>query len=52
MDFKVVQQSQNGDTAWVQFTINYLERPETLKLVKEEGQWKVTEKELREKSPF
>ncbi|PHQ61537.1 MAG: hypothetical protein COC10_11950 [Sphingobium sp.] len=52
MDFKVVQQTQEGDTAWVQCTINYLDRPETFKLVKEDGQWKVTEKELREKSPF
>ncbi|WP_442844988.1 hypothetical protein [Leeuwenhoekiella sp. H156] len=52
MDFKVVQQTQEGDTAWVQCTINYLDRPETFKLVKEDGQWKVTEKELQEKSLF
>ena len=52
MDFKVVQQTQNGDTAWVQCTINYLDRPETFKLIREDGQWKVTEKGLREKSPF
>jgi len=52
MDFKVLQQIQEGDTAWVKFTINYLDRPETFKLVKEDGQLKVTEKGLREKSPF
>ncbi len=52
MDFKVIQQTQEGDTAWVKCTINYLDKPETFKLVKEDGQWKVTEKELREKSPF
>ncbi|MAW94332.1 MULTISPECIES: DUF4878 domain-containing protein [unclassified Leeuwenhoekiella] len=52
MDFKVLQQTQEGDTAWVKCTINYLEKPETFKLVKEDGQWKVTEKGLREKSPF
>ena len=52
MDFKVVHQTQNGDTAWLQCTINYLDRPETFKLVKVDGQWKVTEKALQEKSPF
>ncbi|MFD2825776.1 DUF4878 domain-containing protein [Leeuwenhoekiella polynyae] len=52
LGFKVVQQTQEGDTAWVKCTINYLDRPETFKLVKEDGQWKVTEKELREKSPI
>ena len=52
MNFKVVQQTQEGDTAWVQCTINYLDRPETFKLVKEDGQWKVTEKGVSSLSPF
>lgn len=52
LGLKVTQQRQEGDTAWVQCTINYLDRPETFKLVKEDGQWKVTEKRLREKSPL
>ena len=52
MDFQAILKTQKGDTAWVQCTINYLDEPETLKLVREDGQWKVTEKGLFSLSPF
>lgn len=51
-DYNVVQEVVDGDTAWVKFTTSYEEKPETFKLVLLDGQWLVTEKELREKGPF
>ncbi len=50
--FKVIQETENGKTAWVQFSTVYEEQPETFKLIKEEGRWKVTEMEMGEKGPF
>lgn len=51
-DFKVLQDKVDGDIAWVQFTTSYEEKPETFKLIKENGEWKVAEKGLRERGPF
>lgn len=51
-NFKVLQEKVDGDIAWVQFSTSYEEKPETFKLIKENRQWKVTEKGLREKGPF
>lgn len=51
-NFKVLDEAVNDDTAWVKFTTSYSDEPDTFKLVKLDGNWKVTEKGLREKSPF
>jgi len=51
-NFNVIQETENEDIAWVKFTTAYEEQPETFKLIRENGQWKVTEKGLREKGPF
>lgn len=51
-NFTVLQETEDGDIAWVKFTTAYEEQPETFKLIKENGQWKVTERGLREKGPF
>jgi len=51
-NFTVIQETVNGDTAWVKFTTSYEDKPETFKLILDDGQWKVTEKGLREKAPF
>ncbi|SRX74717.1 DUF4878 domain-containing protein [Aequorivita antarctica] len=51
-NFKVLQEKVDGDVAWVQFSTSYEEKPETFKLVKNDGMWKVAEKGLKEKSPF
>ncbi len=51
-DFKIIQETINGDVAWVKFSTSYSEKPETFKLTKKDGQWKVMEQGLREKSPF
>ena len=51
-DFALIDETVDGNTAWVKFTTSYDERPETFKLVLVDGNWKVTEKDLREKAPF
>lgn len=51
-DFAVLQESVEGDIAWVKFTTSYEEKPETFKLIMQDGKWLVTEKGLREKGPF
>lgn len=52
LNFKVLNETVDGDTAWVKFTTAYDDKAETFKLVKEDGIWKVTRKGLREKRPF
>ena len=51
-NFNVLQETQNGDIAWVKFTTAYEEQPETFRLIWENGQWKVTEIGMGEKAPF
>lgn len=51
-DFKVIQQDTKDDVAWVKFKTNYSDKPETFKLVFEDGRWKVDRIQLREKRPF
>ena len=51
-NFKVLEQIDNGEIAWVKFTTSYNEDPETFKLVRVDGKWLVTEKGLREEMPF
>ncbi len=51
-NFTLIQEMVVDDIAWVKFTTSYEEKPETFKLVKVDGQWQVTEKELREEAPF
>ena len=51
-NFKLIQETVDGDVAWVKFSTSYEEKPETFKLIKVDGKWKVTEKGLKEKAPF
>jgi hypothetical protein len=51
-NFTVLQETENGDIAWVKFTTAYEEQPETFKLIRENGNWKVTEIGMGEKAPF
>ena len=51
-NFKVLQERVDGDVAWVQFSTVYDEQSDIFKLIKENGQWKVTEQGVREKTPF
>jgi hypothetical protein len=52
LNFKLIEETVDGDVAWVKFATSYEEKPETFKLIKTVAQWKVTEKGLREKAPF
>lgn len=51
-NFKLLNETVEGDIAWVQFTTVYEEKPQSFKLTKADGQWKVMQKGVREKSPF
>lgn len=51
-DFEVLDETTDGDIAWVKFTTSYDTKPETFKLIKQDGQWKVTQQGAREKGPF
>ncbi len=51
-DFEVIQQETKYDVAWVKFKTNYSDKPETFKLVLEDGRWKVDRIQLREERPF
>lgn len=42
-DFKVMEETIEGETAVVKFTTSYEENPETFKLIKVDGEWKVSE---------
>ncbi len=48
-NFNLIRDSINGNNAWVKFTTAYEEKPETFKLIKDEGTWKVTESGVMEK---
>lgn len=48
-NFNLLRDSINVNNAWVKFTTAYEEKPETFKLIKEDGIWKVTESGIREK---
>lgn len=51
-DFKIIDETVDGDVAWVKYSTSYDEKPGVFKLVKQNGQWKVTERRPREKVPF
>ncbi|UJH92714.1 hypothetical protein LZ575_09770 [Antarcticibacterium sp. 1MA-6-2] len=51
-NFNVLQETENGDIAWVKFTTAYEEQPETFKLIRENGSWRVTEIGMGENAPF
>ena len=52
VNFEVTEDTIDGDVAWVRYSTSFEEKPSVFKLVKEDGQWKVTEQKPREKVPF
>ena len=52
INFKVIQDTIDGDVAWVRYSTSFEDKPSVFKLVKDDGQWKVTEQKPREKVPF
>ena len=51
-DFKVMEETIEGDTAEVKFTTSYEEKPETFKLIKVNGEWKVSEEQVDTRKDF
>ena len=52
INFAVIEDTIDGDVAWVRYSTSFEEKPSVFKLIKENGQWKVTEQKPREKVPF
>lgn len=51
-DFKVVDEQREGEATWVKYSTSYDPKPGIFKLVKEDGQWKVTHNEPTDRGPF
>ena len=51
-DFKIVEEAIEGEVVWVKYTTAFDPKASIFKLVQEQGQWKVTHNELRDKGPF
>ncbi|MCX2838412.1 hypothetical protein HC174_12085 [Salinimicrobium sp. CDJ15-81-2] len=51
-NFEVLEETTDNEIAWVRFTTSYEENPELFKLLKIDGNWKVTQQGAREKGPF
>lgn len=52
INFKVVEEAMNGEVAWIKYSTAYDPKPGVFKLIKEDGQWKVTHNGPRDKGPF
>lgn len=52
INFAVIEETIDGDVAWVRYSTSFDEKPGIFKLIKEDGQWKVTERKPREKVPL
>lgn len=51
-NFKIVDEAMEGEVAWVKYSTVYDPKPGIFKLIKEDGQWKVTQNGPRDKGPF
>ena len=51
-NFKVVDEAMDGEVAWIKYSTAYDPKPGVFKLVKEDGQWKVTHNGPRDNGPF
>lgn len=49
---EILDEAIEVDLAWVKYNTSYDKNPGVFKLIKENGQWKVTSKGPREKGPF
>jgi hypothetical protein len=51
-NFKILDETSEGDIAWVKYATSYDKTPGVFKLVKQNGKWKVTVRDPKEKAPF
>lgn len=49
---EILNETIDGETAWVKYKTSFDGKVGVFKLVKENDRWKVTNKEVREKGPF
>ncbi|WP_281986881.1 hypothetical protein [Aquimarina aggregata] len=49
---EILDESIDGEIAWVKYSTSFDGKSGVFKLIKENGQWKVTSKGTREKGPF
>ena len=52
IEVEILEEAIDGEIAWVKYSSTYDGKSGIFKLVKENGQWKVTNKGPREKGPF
>jgi hypothetical protein len=52
IEVEILDETIDGEIAWVKYSSTYDGKSGIFKLVKENGQWKVTNKGPREKGPF
>ena len=52
VNFEVLNDTIDGDVAWVRYSTSFEEKQGVFKLIKEKSLWKVTERKPREKVPF
>lgn len=51
-DFKLIDETKDGNVAWVKYSTSYDKTPGVFKLVKVEGVWKVTVRDSKERAPL
>ena len=51
-NFKLIDETAEGDVAWVKYSTSYDKTPGIFKLVKQDGKWKATLRDPKEKAPF
>lgn len=51
-NFKLIDENTESDVAWIKYSTAYDKTPGVFKLVKLEGEWKVTVRDPKEKVPF
>ena len=51
-NFKLIDETAENDVAWIKYSTSYDKTPGIFKLVKQNGEWKVTVRDPKEKAPF
>ncbi len=52
IEVEILDETINGEIAWVKYSTSFDGKSGVFKLIKENGQWKVTSKGVRDKGPF
>ena len=51
-NFNLIDENTEGDVAWIKYSTAYYKTPGVFKLIKLDGEWKVTVRDSKEKVPF